>query len=396
MTEREFATEVVGRLREAGFEALFAGGCVRDQLFGLEPDDFDVATSAHPDEVQKLFRRSLAIGASFGVIEVLGAKPLKVQVATFRSDGPYADGRRPTAVHFSGAREDALRRDFTINGMFLDPVSGQVIDYVGGEADLRDRVLRAIGDPVVRFTEDRLRLLRAVRFAARFGLEMDLATWAAIQDMAGQVTTVSGERIAEELRKLLTHPSRARGAALLAESGLWSAIAPEPPPFDAAGIERLEPVTFPVALAYLLDGLAATGVDAVAERLRLSNAECDRVRWLVARRSLPLESLPLHQLKPLLAHDGIAELVGLWRATGCDRAAAFATAKLAEWPRAVLDPLALVTGEDLIARGLKPGPRFKEVLNEIRRAQLDGEIATRDDALAAVSRLAEKKMSGQG
>src|SRR3954449_1712648 len=173
MTEREFAVDVVRRLREAGHQALWAGGCVRDELLGLVPKDYDIATDATPDQVERLFRRTVGVGAAFGVVEILGPRPLKVQVATFRSDVSYSDGRRPDQVVFSSAREDAERRDFTINGMFFDPLKGELIDYVGGQKDLHRRVLRAIGDPAVRFTEDKLRLLRAVRIATRFELALD-------------------------------------------------------------------------------------------------------------------------------------------------------------------------------------------------------------------------------
>src|SRR5436853_6425461 len=191
MTGREFATDVVRRLRAAGHAALFAGGCVRDMLLGREPDDFDVATDATPELVQKLFKRTAAFGVSFGVVEVLGPKPLTVQVATFRSDVSYSDGRHPDAVVFSSPEEDARRRDFTINGMFFDPLAQTVIDYVGGQEDLGDGILRAIGDPAQRFAEDKLRLLRAVRFATRFHLTMDPATAAAVRALAGEITVVS-------------------------------------------------------------------------------------------------------------------------------------------------------------------------------------------------------------
>src|SRR2546423_12854917 len=203
MTERDFAVRVVQRLRDAGYQALWAGGCVRDELLGLVPKDYDVATDATPEQVRRLFRRTVAVGAAFGVVEVLGPRPLKVQVATFRSDVSYSDGRRPDRVVFSSAREDALRRDFTINGMFFDPLTDQLIDYVGGQEDLRARVLRAIGDPVRRFTEDKLRMLRAVRIATRFDLTLDEATATAVRAMAPEIRAVSAERIAEELRKLL-------------------------------------------------------------------------------------------------------------------------------------------------------------------------------------------------
>src|SRR5437870_9686999 len=223
MTEREFAIDIVRKLRQAGYQALWAGGCVRDELLGLIPKDYDVATNARPEEVRKLFRRTIAVGMSFGVIEVLGPRvedgPLKVQVATFRSDVSYTDGRHPDAVIFSSPEQDALRRDFTINGMFYDPLEGRLIDYVGGEEDLKAKVLRAIGDPATRIAEDKLRMLRAVRLAARFELRIEPATFAAIRAVADQITVVSAERIADELRKLLVDPHRAHGVSLLDETG---------------------------------------------------------------------------------------------------------------------------------------------------------------------------------
>src|SRR6516225_4737651 len=230
-SERDFAIDVVRRLRDAGHEALWAGGCVRDELLRLVPKDYDVATSAHPDVVRRLFRRTIAVGMSFGVIEVLGPRtetgPLHVQVATFRSDVSYSDGRHPDAVVFSSARDDALRRDFTINGMFYDPLGSQLIDYVGGQGDLQAKVLRAIGDAATRIAEDKLRMLRAVRIAARFELTIDPATFDAIRTMADQITVVSAERIADELRKLLVDKHRARGMQMLMDSGLAAAVLPE-------------------------------------------------------------------------------------------------------------------------------------------------------------------------
>src|SRR5262249_29716933 len=231
MTEREFAIEVVRRLQEAGYQALWAGGCVRDEWLGLVPKDYDVATDARPEEVRRLFKRTVAVGASFGVVEVLGPHVesgwLVVQVATFRSDVSYSDGRHPDAVVFSSAREDALRRDFTVNGMFFNPLENQLIDYVGGQDDLRARILRAIGNPAQRFTEDKLRMLRAVRMAPRFELAIEPATADAIRAMAPQIGVVSAERVADELRKLLVDPRRARGMRLFMELGLAGSILPE-------------------------------------------------------------------------------------------------------------------------------------------------------------------------
>jgi tRNA nucleotidyltransferase/poly(A) polymerase len=232
MTEREFALDVVRKLQQAGFQALWAGGCVRDELLGLTPDDYDVATSARPEQLRPLFKRRNEIGASFGVVQVIGPRDeagewLTVEVAAFRSDGTYTDGRRPDAVVFSSPEEDAKRRDFTINGMFFDPVKNELIDHVGGRADLDAKILRAIGDPAARFTEDKLRILRAVRMATRFDLAIDSATLAAAKRMAGEIRVVSAERIAEELRKLLVHPNRARGLRLLREFGLIEPVLPE-------------------------------------------------------------------------------------------------------------------------------------------------------------------------
>jgi poly(A) polymerase len=232
MTEREFATDIVRKLQQAGCTALWAGGCVRDELLGLVPNDYDVATDARPEQVQKLFRRTIAVGAAFGVIEVVGPRGadgefLQVEVATFRSDGAYVDGRRPESVVFSSPQEDAQRRDFTINGMFFDPLKGELIDYVGGRRDLEAKVLRAIGDATARFTEDKLRVLRAVRIAARFELAIDPDTLAAGRKIAPEITVVSAERIAEELRKLLVNINRRRGLELLREFELEAVILPE-------------------------------------------------------------------------------------------------------------------------------------------------------------------------
>ncbi len=231
MTEREFALSVVRRLQEAGYQALWAGGCVRDELLNRIPKDYDVATDARPEEVRRLFRKTVTVGMSFGVVEVLGPHQdgalLKVQVATFRSDCQYSDGRHPDAVVFSSPREDALRRDFTINGMFFDPIRGELLDFVGGQEDLRSKVLRAIGDPLQRLEEDKLRLLRAVRIATRFDLQIEARTANAIRAMAPLVTVVSAERIAEELRQMLVHPSRIRAVELMDQLGLIQPILPE-------------------------------------------------------------------------------------------------------------------------------------------------------------------------
>jgi len=391
MTPRAFATEVVRALRSAGHEALFAGGCVRDQLLGREPDDFDVATSARPEEIQRLFRRTVAVGAAFGVIEVLGPKPIAVEVATFRTDGPYSDGRHPDSVRFTTACEDALRRDFTINGMFFDPIAGQVIDHVGGERDLAGRIIRAIGEPRQRFHEDRLRLLRAVRFAARFDFVIEPQTWVAIHAMAAEVMTVSAERIADELRKLLTHPNRALGARLLAESGLLKIMLPELTGESVNVLARLSrSASFPLAFAALWGEADPHRIPAATERLRLANVERQRIRWLVENRLALVRAneLPHHVLKPILAHPGVHELLELHTATGNETAVHFVRDRLREWPAAVLDPPPLVTGDDLKDLGLTPGPNFRTILDGVRDAQLDGEVATKVEGLDLARRLA--------
>jgi poly(A) polymerase len=374
------------------------------------------------------------VGVSFGVVEVLGPRPLKVQVATFRSDVGYSDGRRPDAVVFSSAREDALRRDFTINGMFFDPLEGRLLDYVGGQADLEARRLRAIGDPVTRFTEDKLRLLRGVRLATVFDLTVEPATAVAMRTMAGQICVVSAERIADELRKLLVHPRRARGVALLDDSGLVPPLLPEllemkglpqGPPAAPTGdlwdhvlrvLELLgDDVSFPLAMAALLHDVGKRRTvgrtpdrytfhshehvgrrlaEEIAVRLRLSNAERDRIAWLVEKHQLLCDARQMRtcKLKPVLAHPGIQELLALHRADALASGRStdhveYCEALLRDWSPADLDPPPLLTGHDLARHGLQPGPQFKELLDAVRDAQLDGTITTRPQALALVDRL---------
>ena len=228
--QRAFAVEVVRQLRDHGHQAYWAGGCVRDHLLGRAPYDYDVATSAHPEEIRGAFkhRKTLAIGAAFGVMTVVGPRGAgQVEVTTFRQDVSYSDGRHPDRIEFSSPEEDAKRRNFTINGMFFDPVENRVIDFVGGEADLRAGIVRAIGDAQARFTEDKLRMLRAVRFASVFNFELEAATLAAIRSMADQVKVVSAERIADEMRNVLVQPARANAVRLWRETGLLRAILPE-------------------------------------------------------------------------------------------------------------------------------------------------------------------------
>jgi len=407
-TEREFALEVVRKLRDAGFEALWAGGCVRDQVLGLEPHDYDVATNARPEQVQKLFRRTVAVGVSFGVVEALGPKTsngfLKVQVATFRVDGPYDSGRWPTSVRFCSAEEDAKRRDFTINGMFFDPLENRLIDYVGGQADLNAKVLRAIGDPRQRFGEDKLRLLRAVRFAARFELTIEAATAEAIREMAAQITIVSAERIAEELRKLLTNRHRVRGMRLMAEMGLIAPILPE---LESATsnqwettlqvLARLpEEVDFPLTLSALVHRhVDPKRAGIIGERLKLSNAERDRISWLVGKHGAlnDAPNMRKSKLTPILIHPDIQDLFLLDRAItqalGASTAHVdFAEESLRQWSASgELNPPPLLTGDDLIQLGIPRGPQYKRLLDAVRDAQLDGVISNKQEALEYLQKL---------
>ncbi|MEX0704537.1 MAG: CCA tRNA nucleotidyltransferase [Planctomycetales bacterium] len=435
--KREFAVEVVRRLREGGHVALWAGGCVRDFLLGRTPKDYDVATDARPEQVRELFgeRRTRAVGASFGVILVHGPRGAgSIEVATFRTEGPYSDSRRPDTIAFATAEEDARRRDFTINGIFYDPLAQRVLDFVGGEEDLGKGVVRAIGDPRARMTEDKLRLLRAVRFAAMLDFELDPATAEAVREMAPQIHLVSAERIAQELKRMLVDPHRMRAVRLARELGLLAEILPELfAGVQAVGVQasactpaerapdslkaelqhslkaelqldrtlhmlqHLDEPRFEPALAALLH----TVPDAAAEicrRLRLSNHETDDVVWLLEHRDA-LDDAPRlskSRLKRLLAHRLFEDLLRLERvkllAAGDDLAPVlFCEDYLRTTPREEIDPPPLVTGNDLIAEGLVPGPRFKEILEAVRDAHLEGEVATREEALALVDRLSSNR-----
>ena len=439
MTDREFALDVVRKLQGAGYTALWAGGCVRDELLGLKPQDYDVATSARPEQLRPLFRRRNEIGAHFGVVQVIGPRGadgawLTIEVATFRSDGAYVDGRRPESVVFSSPEEDAQRRDFTINGMFFDPIKGEYLDFVGGRADLAAKVLRAIGAPVARFTEDKLRILRAARMAARFDLAIDPATAAAARRMAKEIRVVSAERIAEELRKMLVHPNRARGLRLLRELELVEPILPELVPTFALPqglpsaptgtlwdhtvrvVECLgETASFPLAFAAVLhdvgkphvfartaerytfhghERVGAQMAERIAGRLKLSNVEAARLCWLVERHQYLADAptMRMSRLKPILVHPGIGELLALHRADALASgkglgAVEFCEKVLREMPPEELNPPPAVTGDDLIALGLKPGRAFKQLLEAVREAQLEGRVRTKDEGLKLVHQL---------
>ena len=404
---REFALVVVGRLRSAGHEAVWAGGCVRDELLGRTPADYDVATSARPDQVRAVFgnRHTLAVGAAFGVITVLGPRGAgQVEVATFRSDAAYTDGRHPAGVTFTNAREDALRRDFTINGLFLDPITGDVHDYVEGRADLTAGIVRAIGNAAMRFGEDHLRMLRAVRFAAGFGFALEEQTQAAIVRMAHLVTTVSPERVAAELRAIVARPGRRRALELLVQTGLAREVLPEVAPANNATaahaawhdsariIDALDEPEIASALAVLTAALPPETPRRIAARLRLSTRELKTACWLHeavtfvdGTGELDLDQRPWSQLQPWVSHDAAFLLADVLRARaacghGSAAAAGWVTAKL-QMPHEQLDPPPLVTGNDLLAAGVPAGRAVGQVLAALRALQLDGVLTTRDAAL---------------
>lgn len=429
----ETARAICARLRERGHVAYFAGGCVRDMVRGLVPKDFDIATDAPPETVQKIFSRTYAVGAHFGVIVVLESE-FQFEVATFRSDDVYVDGRRPTAVHFSSPEEDAKRRDFTINGMFFDPEKNEVIDFVGGRADLDAKLVRAIGDPAHRFAEDRLRMLRAVRFATVLDYKIDKQTWGALVANAPSIMEISAERIREELVRIFLSPNRVRGWDLLDESELMRAILPEiepmkgcaqPEQFHPEGdvfrhtrlmLEMLpEKVSVPLVFSVILhdvakpttatvdetgrirfnahDRIGAEMTEQIMERLRFSRAEIDMTVEMV-RQHMVFKDVPnmrVAKLKRFMARPTFEEELELHRVDcasshGMMDNYDFLLRKREEFANEPIIPPPLVRGEDLIALGLKPGPKFGEILEAVETRQLEGEFRTREEALAWVKR----------
>lgn len=413
---RHFAVDVVRQLRHAGFDALWAGGCVRDHLIGRTPKDYDVATSARPEQVRELFghRRTIPVGQAFGVITVLGPEPAApIEVATFREDVGYSDGRHPDAVVFSNAQADAQRRDFTINGLFYDPLQDEVIDFVGGRADLESGIIRAIGDPSARFEEDRLRILRAVRFAADFSFQIDPVTIQAIVAHQDGISQVSAERIAAELRRMLAHPRRAEAVRVLHETGLGRRILPELSPDSSletplplyTTLRSLALADFPAALALWIASAMTDSENtlhshsrtrhpkelescgrSVAQRLKLTNDERDAILATLAGlpRVLAAEEAHWPDLQPLLAGPHAVRCVEAARAWSEGRelietGIAWCDARLA-WPREQLNPPPLVSGHDLQRLGIPPGKTLGNLLSEIRRRQLIG--ACRDQAQA--------------
>lgn len=426
LTLRDGALEVVRRLRSRGFAAYWVGGCVRDLEMGREPHDYDIATDARPADVAALFEHTVPVGAEFGVmLVVLGAH--RYEVSTFRSEGPYLDGRHPSRVEFVGARSDVARRDFTINGLLHDPLTGETIDYVDGRRDIQARIVRTIGAPAARFAEDRLRMLRAVRLAAELEFEIDPETFRAITANAPAIAEVSAERIRDELLRLLTGPGRGRGLRLLRESGLLQVILPEvaatigvpqPPEFHPEGdvfthtvltVEHLRDPSPVLALAAVLhdigkpptlsrtdrirfnehDTVGAEMAEAVCRRLRLSGHEIDRVVALV-RNHLRVKDLPKMRpakAKRFLLQPDPVEHLELHRA---DCLASHGNLEVYQWAMNAMRTLAaesppqppLVTGADLLALGYRPGPQFKVILDTLEDARLEGRVHTQEEALA--------------
>lgn len=380
-------------MRRSGFQALMAGGCVRDMLLGRRAKDYDVATDAQPKDVIRLFKRTLKVGAKFGVVIVL-TDDRQVEVATFRTETGYADGRHPGSVEFSGAAEDASRRDFTINGIFYDPLQKGVIDYVDGQADIKARVVRTIGRPSERFGEDYLRMLRAVRFSTQLGFEIEPETWQAIRRNAPNIARISGERIAMELQGILAGPNRAAGASMLIASGLAETIFPALPHGQAqSAVGILKQLRKKVDFALALAGFFARAETDIAiqscDILKLSRSQNKHIKFLLANRGRLLdERMSLAQLKKILAEPYFWDLYELQRAiqkAGSDGLKGVAPLmRLRRRIKALgdveLQPKSLLDGHDLIRLGAVPGPDLGQLAEEMYIAQLEGTLRTADQA----------------
>ncbi|MCS7033182.1 MAG: CCA tRNA nucleotidyltransferase, partial [Phycisphaerae bacterium] len=424
---REDAVGIIRRLREAGYTAYLAGGCVRDELLGLIPKDYDVATDAPPDRVRQLFPRSQAVGAAFGVILVHSGQSM-IEVATFRAESGYSDGRHPDTVVFTDAAHDARRRDFTINGLFLDPIENRLIDFVGGQDDLNARRLRAIGNPHDRFAEDYLRMLRAVRFAARFNLTIEPTTGQAILRHAPLLSSISPERVCEELRLMLTPPTRIAAWQMLREFQLLQVITrfarrdspPHDPPAagDGAVFPHVAPeisISFPLALAAVAcDVLRAEAgavplnqvfsrpalghcVRGLRKALRLSNDETEALRGILDVAPLldPAGEPRTALLKRFLARPTAADarrlLEALGRVDPADQRIPWLQRMLTALQLEDVAPPPLITGDDLIALGLSPGPQFRHLLEAVYDEQLEGRLADKGAALEFARRLASAR-----
>jgi poly(A) polymerase len=384
------AIEIIKQLRSHGHEAYFVGGCVRDMVMRIEPADYDIATSALPEQVTAIFPRTESIGAQFGVVLVI-QRGHPFEVATFRSDEAYVDGRRPTGVVFTDAKQDVLRRDFTINGLLYDPLTGELIDYVNGRADIDAKIVRAIGDAHARFEEDKLRILRAIRFGARLGYTIESATWNAVTTMAPRIHQVSSERIREELCRILTEGQAARGFRMLEESGLRAEILPELQwtSHMEKSLEFLTRGAMPdFAIAVLLHHTAVHAVIAIVERLKFSRAEMHHIVAVVENlpRFSEVRQMPVRSLKRFFRMNRFEDHLALARIHASASGEPpidyeYAVRKRQEWPDEQIWPEQLVTGNDLIAMNFTPGPRFKEILTRVEDEQLEGRLTTRQQAI---------------
>jgi len=389
------AIEIIQKLRQAHFEAYLVGGCVRDMVMGIEPADYDIATDALPEQIMKLFPRTEGIGVQFGVVLVIH-RGHPFEVATFRSDDAYVDGRRPTGVVFTDARTDVLRRDFTINGLLYDPVEKVIHDFVDGQRDIQAKIVRAIGDPGRRFAEDKLRILRAIRFGARLGYSIETETWSAVCEMAPQIHQVSVERIQGEIARILTEGQARVGIELLHISGLLREILPELQWNDhlAACLTFLpRGATSDLAVAVLLHELPAVEVGRILERLKFSRAEINHAVNLLSQipRFGKVRTMNTSELKRFFRQARFEDHLKLEQI--CKTTAGgdlenynFAVRKYEGWTREDISPAPLISGEDLIALGLSPGPLFKSILTQVEDEQLEGRLRDRADAVSFVTK----------
>ena len=422
------ALGIARALKTKGFTAYFAGGCVRDHLMGEKPQDFDIATTAKPEEVEALFAKTVPVGKQFGVMLVI-EEEIQFEVATFRCEGGYQDGRHPSHVSFTHPEEDARRRDFTVNGLFYDPFEQRVIDYVNGVSDISGKMIRAIGDPDARFEEDKLRLLRAIRFASTLDFEIEKKTWEAVCKKSPEIHAVSPERIREELVKIFTRPGAARGFVLLSESGLMKEVLPEiealrgvqqPENFHPEGdvfehtrlllVNLRPPVSTILAFAALFHDVGKPKTSAmrkgrltfyehseegvkiaqgVMRRLRFSNDEIDGVCECVLNhmKFMDVKKMRIGKLKRFISRFHFNEEMELHRidcvaSHGMLDNYEFLQEKLKECSTEELKPKPLVTGHDLMAMGMQPGPAMKPILEELYELQLEGQFQTKEDALA--------------
>jgi poly(A) polymerase len=426
VAQKEKAIDIIKRLRQEGYESYLAGGCVRDMLLRKSPQDYDITTNAKPDDIARIFPKTIPVGAQFGVmLVIIEGQPF--EVASFRYDGPYLDGRRPAQVRYGSLQEDIVRRDFTINGMVYDPIADRVIDKVGGQRDLENKLVRAIGSPRARFEEDRLRMLRAVRFAASLGFAVESETFRAICDLASRIGQISWERIGDEITRILTEGGAKAGFELLDQTGLLKILLPEidalkgvdqSPDYHPEGdvfthtlltLGHLDSPSETLAYGCLFHDVGkplcirregerltfyghtekgAEMAEQALKRLKRSRTTWERVSYLVRNhlRHTQAPKMRLSTLKRFLGEEGIEELLELTRidalsANGDLQYYRFCQQKLAELKQEEIHPEPLLRGRDLIAMGFSPGPNFHDILKEIEEAQLAGELSSREQAI---------------